>query len=119
MFTNKRLIVCRTLKGEIWSCLYSDLMTVYKKSMLGTFIIQAKGNNTKLEIRWTDIHSNIKDEFYRFLNDKIHNDSTTPPVIAQNTSSTADELLKYSELKNQGIITEEEFQAKKKQLLGL
>lgn len=101
-FTNKRLIICRTLKGEIWSCSYSDLMAVQKKSILGTFIIQAKGNNTKLEIRWTDIHPNIKDDFYRFLNDKIHNDSTNPPVVAQNSISTADELLKYSELKNQG-----------------
>ena len=35
------------------------------------------------------------------------------------TSSNADELKKYAELKDQGIITEEEFQAKKKQILGL
>ena len=33
--------------------------------------------------------------------------------------SSADELKKYAELKDQGIITEEEFQAKKKQILGL
>ena len=35
------------------------------------------------------------------------------------TISNADELKKYSELKDQGIITEEEFQAKKKKLLDL
>ena len=35
------------------------------------------------------------------------------------TSSNADELKKYSNLKDQGIITEEEFQAKKKKLLDL
>ena len=35
------------------------------------------------------------------------------------TSSNADELKKYAELKDQGVISEEEFQAKKKQLLGL
>ncbi len=35
------------------------------------------------------------------------------------TTSNADELKKYSELKDQGIITEEEFQAKKKKLLDL
>ena len=33
--------------------------------------------------------------------------------------SDADELKKYSDLKDQGIITEEEFQAKKKKLLDL
>ena len=38
--------------------------------------------------------------------------------IYTNTSN-ADELKKYSELKDQGIITEEEFQAKKKKLLDL
>lgn len=33
--------------------------------------------------------------------------------------STTDELKKYKELKDQGVITEEEFDAKKKQILGL
>ena len=35
------------------------------------------------------------------------------------TTSNAEELKKYAELRDQGIITEEEFQAKKKQLLDL
>ena len=35
------------------------------------------------------------------------------------TTSNADELKKYLDLKDQGIITEEEFQAKKKRLLDL
>ena len=35
------------------------------------------------------------------------------------TISGADEILKYKELLDQGIITEEEFQEKKKQLLGI
>ena len=33
--------------------------------------------------------------------------------------SCADEILKYKELMDDGIITQEEFDAKKKQLLGL
>ena len=36
-----------------------------------------------------------------------------------NTSSNADELKKYADLRDKGIITEEEFQAKKKKLLDL
>ena len=36
-----------------------------------------------------------------------------------NTTSNADELKKYAELRDKGIITEEEFQAKKKLLLDL
>ena len=35
------------------------------------------------------------------------------------TTSNAEELKKYADLKDQGIITEEEFQAKKKKLLDL
>jgi len=35
------------------------------------------------------------------------------------TTSNADELKKYAELRDQGIITEEEFQSKKKSLLDL
>ena len=34
-------------------------------------------------------------------------------------TSNADELKKYAELRDQGIITEEEFQSKKKKLLDL
>ena len=37
----------------------------------------------------------------------------------QTNISDADEIKKYSELRDQGIITEEEFQAKKKKLLDL
>ncbi len=43
--------------------------------------------------------------------------ATSAPVI--NTSSAADEIKKYSELLKEGIITQEEFDMKKKQLLGL
>ena len=37
----------------------------------------------------------------------------------EGSQSTADELKKFKELLDSGIITQEEFDAKKKQLLGL
>ena len=37
----------------------------------------------------------------------------------ESSNSEADELKKFAELKDQGIITEEEFNSKKKQILGL
>ena len=52
------------------------------------------------------------------LLDKFKKLKKLEPRIYTNTSN-ADELKKYSELKDQGIITEEEFQAKKKKLLDL
>ena len=46
---------------------------------------------------------------------------TRPRITSskEESFSNADELKKYADLKDQGIITEEEFQAKKKQILGL
>ena len=41
------------------------------------------------------------------------------PVVVANSVSAADELKKFKELLDLGIITQEEFDAKKKQLLGL
>ena len=38
---------------------------------------------------------------------------------SESTNSDADELKKFAELKDQGIITEDEFNAKKKQILDL
>lgn len=48
-----------------------------------------------------------------FLNSKI--EQRTHP----SAGSAADEIAKFHSLKEQGVITEEEFNAKKKELLGL
>jgi hypothetical protein len=45
--------------------------------------------------------------------------NATNTVSISTPQSDADELKKYKELLDQGIITQEEFDAKKKQLLGL
>lgn len=45
--------------------------------------------------------------------------STTAAAVVVNNVSAADELKKFKELLDCGIITQEEFDAKKKQLLGL
>lgn len=42
-----------------------------------------------------------------------------PIVEEKQTISSADELAKFADLKEKGIITNEEFEAKKKQILGL
>ena len=41
------------------------------------------------------------------------------PAPAQSPLSGADEILKYKQLLDMGAITQEEFNAKKKQILGL
>lgn len=45
--------------------------------------------------------------------------NTNSAVEQQNNLSVADEILKFKQLLDSGIISQEEFDAKKKQLLGL
>jgi hypothetical protein len=49
----------------------------------------------------------------------ICNSQEAPEINATPQISSADEILKYKNLLDNGIITKEEFEAKKKQLLGL
>ena len=50
---------------------------------------------------------------------KSTNEEQTQQAVTVNVSSSADEIRKYKTLLDDGIITQEEFDAKKKQLLGL
>ena len=51
--------------------------------------------------------------------DTIEGAPTTPETQAVNAADDTEELKKYKELLDDGIITQEEFEAKKKQLLGI
>ncbi len=52
-----------------------------------------------------------------FVETKLSQASSATPIIQQ--ASAADELKKFKELLDAGVITQEEFDAKKKQLLGI
>ncbi len=54
----------------------------------------------------------VREEIYRRIEERKNQDN-------KGSSSQADELKKFADLKQQGIITEEEFNTKKKQILGL
>ena len=65
------------------------------------------------------------DEIYEIMNNQLIERQQKARVTAQATikqempASNADELKKYKDLLDSGVITQEEFDAKKKQLLGL
>lgn len=61
-----------------------------------------------------DIIKNIRQTF-----DAVRVNATSKPLQQAAFISEADELAKFKKLLDQGILTEEEFAAKKKQLLGL
>lgn len=57
-------------------------------------------------------------KIYEYIDEKVR-EAKKGNTQAVGTLSTADELKKFKELLDSGIITQEEFDAKKKQLLGL
>ena len=60
--------------------------------------------------------------FETLIKEKIANQNTTEEGFtnnSENISSNADELMKYGELYEKGLLSEEEFNAMKKKLLGL
>ena len=56
-------------------------------------------------------------EIYDYINERVI--SLKSVEISTQNSSAADELKKFKELLDMEVITQEEFDAKKKQLLGL
>ena len=78
-----------------------------------------------------DVYLNVGQTFYKFIEGIIKftpiilftwyfwNENIKLRLRKYTTTSNADELKQYSDLRDQGIITEEEFQAKKKKLLDL
>ena len=66
-----------------------------------------------------DLPNGLDEEVVKFLKDKVADCKAkkNAPTVVQ--SSAADELKKFKELLDMGAITQEEFAAKKKQLLGL
>lgn len=61
----------------------------------------------------TDVHAALTDIIGKVQVESVYTQNTAP------VASNADELKKYKELLDTGVISQEEFDAKKKQLLGL
>ena len=66
---------------------------------------------------YDELHAKISSLFV--ARQDIKKKNTTEQTIISTPLSNAEELKKYKDLLDAGIITQEEFDAKKKQLLGL
>ena len=121
-------------KGSYWrnkdrgskEILYSKITTVDLD--IGTFKLNAieitvsgsdiitllGGTNTEI----TTFYNHLK-ETIREYNLNKEKETVTPNIINNNQISDADELMKWHQMMEQGIITEEEFEHKKKEILGL
>ena len=105
---------------------FFDTVDIYSISFKNITSISDKVLNIELKMSG-DNSINIMSEDYfgkRFLSELLekynnfNNDSeVTDNNASHNDTSNADELLKYAELYKQGLLSEEEFEAKKKELL--
>lgn len=128
---NTWLIVCtdrRVLmvdKGMIYGVKLIDIpldrinsISHSKGMVLGTISITDGATTRKIE--------NIKNTTVTFFADTVNREvekykqsQKVPVSQVINSASTADELLKFKELLDMGVLTPEEFDVKKKELLGL
>lgn len=69
---------------------------------------------------FSENHEDAIDEIYLYISNKLEKrKKTATNASVSNEFSAADEIMKYKELFDAGAITEDEYDAKKKQLLGL
>jgi hypothetical protein len=87
------------------------------KKMLGYYLnFFASGN--KVKMKW--IQDSEFTRFVSYVREKIGKKESAPTVNQiHQPVDVAEELRKFKNLLDEGIITEEEFNAKKKQLLGI
>lgn len=99
---------------------YDDIITVDldRKGIFSPGAIEIYTSGTQLSIRKNKAKK--LEPFFKELTKRVH-DAKNQKIIPhqQNQHSPADELRKYAELRDEGIISEEEFEIKKKEILGL
>ena len=77
------------------------------------FLNMHSGEHVQLKFISKETVDEVQQRYEKFINEK--NVSNTVQINQE--TSNADELLKYAELYKQGLLSEEEFEAKKKELL--
>lgn len=120
--TNKRLLFID--KGIVYGLKVEDFgldkitSIQYESGLIFADIkIMASGNVAKIQ--------NVEKSSGRIFSEKVRaklnepKASTAPVTVVQQQVDVADQLGKLAELKNQGILTQEEFDAQKKKLLSL
>ena len=104
----------RTMLSEV--SLPMDSVTMTRKSGMKNLRVESPSENFMFSLG----NAKVRDEIYNVINQQIsERQNNKGNVTVVNNASNADELKKYKDLLDAGIITQDEFDAKKKQLLGL
>lgn len=104
-------VICKKGKKTIKKFMIKDITSV---SSAGKNGLKVLGTGIKYQIK------NIKnsDEIKAVIMNNISSNKKAPAVIKKQEATPGD-IIKYKELLDEGVISQEEFEQKKKQLLGL
>lgn len=120
--TDKRLIiVTRKIGGrEVLDYAYPMLTSIdYKRGMaLGSIVVAAAGRATEITMVPAAMAEAFTQRVRTRLDEMRAPETTRAPATAPR-SDPVEEIRKYAALREEGLITADEFDAKKKQLLGL
>ena len=123
--TDRRLIfIDKGLIGlTVEDFYFEDISSIetHQGWMLGSLNIYARGNKERID----NVYKDVVRPFADFLRNKLaiakqlKQEQQNSPVVVQSNVSVADELKKFAELRDLGVITDEEFEAQKSKLLGM
>lgn len=115
VLTNKRIFFCSSILGNVNSkqIKIQDIQSADYSSLMGLATVRIKGITEMIIIEAT---KKTAEELIKKINQiQLENNSQTTQTISN--ISTADEILKFKQLLDEGIITKDEFEKKKQELL--
>lgn len=93
---------------------------LYNRYNYSAFEISYAGGGIAFDMHWiTDVESKEFQRCVNLLKDQLKSEKNKVKPDSSNATNIPEQLLKYKELLKQGVITEEEFDMKKKHLLNL
>lgn len=95
---------------------YIQFILLGSRESKGGLMAATKDENT---IMFVKKEQKMADEIKSYVENILTSKNSSSTNIVHNSSDAAEEIRKFKSLLDDGIITEEEFQEKKKQLLGL
>lgn len=109
-------IVCYKGEKTKKEFLVKDIKSVEVAFLKG---LRIRGNGVKYKINLLANGEELRSTIMALVSAKAAEATVVTEIKQEAPISNADELWKYKELLDSGVITQEEFEAKKKQLLGL
>lgn len=97
---------------------YSNISSIEMSKELMGHVISFFSSNNKVSMKWINDQNARQKDIAGFVEFVRTNIGKSTNHTSQNIESIPDQILKLSDLKDKGVLTEEEFSDKKKELLA-